>query len=573
MISSYSSAASRTTYSFFAVVFCLIPLLVYGYVFGEVALNINYIAYDDTTVLAVIQGFDQASWAERLKILTALFAEHRLVFLRLVVLSFYYLTGNVNLVGLMLVGNLCWVGCLWIFYRVFRSLELSLWYFVPVPWLWLHIQSFENMFWGISSLCNFGVLFFGLYALYYTAFSSRPVVLSALLCALVATFTYGNGLMIWAVMALLSWMRGQRLFAMLVIATAVVVAYIYFVDFTPITQNLNWRNSRQVKEGLAGFFGFIGSIATLNAYAQDPARLYTAVLLGGVLVGGALLVFHPALPSLLRSLVGKPVTLPPGALFALGIFVFVAITAFAVVYKRIPTDEFVGMFKGRYRMYATLWLVGLYVAILAYRPRWIQASHTLRGAIVLSIFLNLGLLYANLDMAINNRRMAVVQEFNSRYNTDWLGLKMFEMSQEHFETIRAFYGSQDPLAEGWDPRVAGDSLACTGGLFQLDTLLAQDDYLVLRGSGNTYFDATLNYTDGPYVLLKSATHVYALPPNQTALPILSALKRGRYLAGGFSASTHVATIEPGQYRVYMLQRTEARNTLYCTNLTWTREKD
>lgn len=573
MVSWYSSATFRTSYSFFEVLLCLVPLFVYGYIFGEVALNVNYIAYDDTTILSVIQGFDEANWAERWKALTALFPEHRLVFSRLVVLSFYYLTGSVNLAGLMLVGNLCWVGCLWIFYRVFRSTELSLWYFVPVPWLWLNIQSFENMFWGVSSLCNFGVLFFGLYALYYAVFSSRSVVLPALLCALIATFTYGNGLMIWAVMALLSWIRGQRVFAGLVVAVALGVSYVYFLDFAPITQNLDWRSPQQVQEGLTGFFGFIGSLATLDAYDQAPVRLYVAVVLGVVFVVSALLIFWRDLPALFRSLFVKPVSLPSGAMFALGVFVFVAITAFAVVYKRIPTDEFIGMFKGRYRMYSTLWLTGLYLGVLAYRPGWIQQPITLAATVLVGILLHFGLLYGNLDRAINNRRLAIVQEFNSRYNADWLGLKMFTMSQQHFETIRAFYGSQDPLAEGWDPRAPTDSLECAVGAFRLDPLLVEGDYLMLRASGTTYFDATLDYSDGPYVLLKSATHVYALSPNQTALPFLSGLKRGRYLAGGFLATTHLATIQPGQYRIYVLQRTEGRNTLYCTELTWTREAD
>jgi hypothetical protein len=53
------------------------------------------------------------------------------------------------------------------------------------------------------------------------------------------------------------------------------------------------------------------------------------------------------------------------ALFALSIAIFVGITALALTYKRIPTDTFEGMFKGRYRMYSTLWCIALYFAFLA----------------------------------------------------------------------------------------------------------------------------------------------------------------------------------------------------------------
>ncbi len=82
----------------------------------------------------------------------------------------------------------------------------------------------------------------------------------------------------------------------------------------------------------------------------------------------------------------------------------------------------------------------------------------------MAMVLNLVILHGNFAEAVNYRRSAVSQEFNARYNADWLGIRMFSMDQKHFEKIRAYYNSADPLAEGWIPdrfRVKSSATALT----------------------------------------------------------------------------------------------------------------
>jgi hypothetical protein len=550
------------TKTWLALLLCLIPLLIYILVFEAVALNINYVAFDDILILGIIPGFEDASWPDRWRRLTELFPEHRLVFSRSVILLLHSVFGKINMIWPMIVANLCWAGCALVFYRAFKRFQLSLWYFVPVMWLWFNIQSFENIFWGVSSLCNYGVLLFVLSALYFAAYHPKQHYL-ALIFAVLATFTYGNGLMVFPVIGLIAWLMGRKKDFILTVVVTALIAAIYFIDFTPITQNLNFSDPKQVKEGFLGYFGFIGSIATISAY--DATVLTAAVVTGFVFVFAFLFLFRKQAVPLWNAAWGKRIYTNQGALFSLGIIAFTAITTLALVYKRIPTDTFEGMFKGRYRMYSTLWCISLYMGMLSVtsRPLLRIAVTTL---VPLTIFLNLIILESNFVLAVNNRREAITQEFNARYNADWLGLRMFSMDQAHFEKIRAYYHSDDPLAAGWDPRAVVDSLTCSK-IHPPDTVRKKGSNILVSFE-NDFFRAEKDYSDGAYVILKSASHTYAAPANQSIVPLKTTVRRLMYFSKGVTAAFHEATVEPGLYKVYLLVRTNGINTLYCTGKTW-----
>jgi hypothetical protein len=543
---------------------CLVPVVIYALVFKSVALNVNYVAFDDIMILGVIPRFGDAGLAERWRLLTELFPEHRLVFSRSVILLLNALFGKVDLVWPMIVANICWALCALIFYRAFAKLKISLWYFVPVMWLWFNIQSFENIFWGVSSLCNFGVILFFLSALYFTAFHPRKIIFSVFF-ALAATFSYGNGLMVFPVMGLMYLLTGYRKEFLITLAVTIVVAIIYFIDFTPITQNLNFADPKQVKEGFFGLFGFIGSIATLSAYNIPTAMLYLASVTGMIFIAGFIFLYKNEFLKFWDSARLKALYDNKTALFAAGIAVFVGITALALTYKRIPTDTFEGMFKGRYRMYSTLWCVALYLAFLALAKTYtrLKAAPVI---LLITVGLNLVILHCNFADAVNNRRAAIAQEFNARYNADWLGIRMFSMDQKHFEHIRSYYQSADPLAEGWNPQLNLTSIPCDS-LYKPDNIGKTGNNIVIEFQ-QEFFKAKRDFSDGAYVLLKSDKHTYASSQFQAAVPLKTTIRRQMYFSKGAFASFHEANVEPGIYQIYLLVRENGMNRIYCTGSTW-----
>ena len=552
------------TNTLLAVLLSVIPLIIYILAFNTIALNVNYVAFDDILILGVIPGFGEASLLEKWQRLTDLFPEHRLVFSRSIILLLHSTFGRLNLVWAMVIANLCWAGCAFVFYKAFKKLHLSLWYFVPIMWLWFNFQSFENIFWGVSSLCNFGVLLFVITSFYFAAYHPTRITY-ALPFALIATFTYGNGLMSFPVIAVLSLLSGQRRAFFITLAMMAIVAFIYFIDFTPITQNLDFSDPQEVKEGIMGFFGFIGSITTLAAYTADPVKLSIAIATGVLMPITLLWFFQKQWIHLWQAVWNNKPYQNRTALFGIALAMFIAITSLALTYKRIPTDHFEGMFKGRYRMYSTLACISIYFCFLSL-SRISFRQKSLPFIIGLVAVLNLVILHSNFADAVTNRRSAITQEFNARYNADWLGTKMFSMDRTHIEKIRSYYSSEDPLATDWQPNALSASIVCDS-TYNPDLIAVENDHLRISYTED-FFTATKDYTDGGYVVLKSDGHVYAAPLNQQPVPLKTTLRRQMYFAKGGLADFHTANIEPGNYKIYLLKRQNGVNRIYCTEKIW-----
>lgn len=547
-----------------AIALLLVPVLLYVLVFNAVALNVNYVAFDDILILGVIPGFGADSWPEKWRRLTELFPEHRLVFSRSVILLLHSTFGRLNLVWAMVIANLCWAGCAFVFYKAFQKLKLSLWYFVPIMWLWFNIQSFENIFWGVSSLCNFGVLLFVITSFYFAAFHPTRIQYT-LPFAIIATFSYGNGLMAFPIIAVLCLLSGQRKNVFFTILVMAVISFIYFIDFTPITQNLNLSDPKEVKEGIMGFFGFIGSIATFSAYPTDLFKLTLAVAVG-VLMPVVLLILTRNQWNKWWMAVSQNKPYPNQlALFSIALAIFITITSLALTYKRIPIDHFEGMFKGRYRMYSTLACIALYFAFISLTNNTTRRRY-LPFIIVSTIFLNLVILHSNFADAVNNRKSAVAQEFNARYNADWFGTKMFSMDRPHIEKIRAYYNSKDPIAEGWNPANMAEDIRCEGSFAPITVRLMPD--LIRVTYNQDALESIEDYTDGGYILFKSNEHVYVSVLKQQPVPLKTTLRRQMYFSKDVHADMYSATIEPGNYNIYLLKRVNGVNKIYCTNQTW-----
>ncbi len=545
-----------------AISFLLLPALIYLLIFACISLNINYVAFDDIVILGIIPQINEAStWYEGWKALISLFPEHRLVFSRGIVLLLYTLFGHLNLIWLMSIGNICWMLCILFFFHAFKTLQLKLWYFVPIAWLWFNIQSNENIFWGVSSLCNFGVLFFVIGSIYITVFRPDLFVVSIIL-AVFATYTYGNGMLVFPVLLCIHLLRSSYRRLGVTALVFFVITILYFSDFKPITQNLDLTNWVHVREGFLGFFAFFGSIVTLKSSGFSYTTMLISSAVGIIITLLYLLISRSEIVSSLQSVFRKKVALNNVFLFSLGIFLFVIITALALVYKRIPSDGFEGMFKGRYSMYSTLILVSLYFLFLQANIRW--KSKIFRVVLPLSIILNVVITHQNFAVAVEGRRTAIAQEFNARYNRDWHGLRMFEMEQSHYEEIRSFYNSEDPLAEN---KQLFESFSSDSNLdntpFRIDSMLVVNNQLFIQMDIQG-FVVQKDFSDGVYLILKSDQHLYAAPSHQNPVPIKTTIRRLKYFSPKMSGNFHASTVEPGEYEFQILARLNGINKIYKT---------
>ncbi|AXE20538.1 hypothetical protein DR864_23760 [Runella rosea] len=547
---------------------CLLPLILYLLFFQAISLNVNYVAYDDTHVLQIIEQWQKsANWHEKLDWLTVGFPEHRIVFTRSVVLISYWLTGHVNLKSLMMISNGLWIGQLGILFLIFQKIpsssparSLPFAYFIPICWILLCVHSFENIFWGTSSLGNFGLLFFVMMAGYFYA---TPSTLSRLFLALLfsffATFTYGNGLVTFLIGGFLLVLMQRKKMAGITAGAFAATMLLYSLTRAHASPSgLDLTNPSSYGHAVTCFLAFIGSSVNVDVYAPSNLAVWGSVAWGAVLLGGILWLLLKALDLKNFGLKIRhfevTVKMNEVQFFTLFLLLFICLTALGVVYKRAEGDGLIGMFKGRYRMYPTWLLVVGYLLLI----HWLRDSKKwlLPLTIGLSVVFNLLILYYAVAPAVNNRRAAVVQEFNSMYNDDLLGLKMFDLTGEDFRQIQRLY--QPNLFFETTPETAMPKEP-----FLLDSVYFKGDVLTIDYHKD-FIRPTRDFDDGAYIMLQSSKHTYMAAGTQRPLPLKTFIRRGWYWDKGFTASLHRASVAPGPYAILVLLRNNGQNKLYDT---------
>jgi hypothetical protein len=468
----------------------------------------------------------------------------------------------------MILSNVLWVAQLVFLFGVFKKLHFavssasrplplapsSLAYFIPICWILLCVHSFENIFWGTSSLGNFGLLFFVMAAGYFYTQTGKFGLIWALIFSLFATFTYGNGLLTFLIGGfVLALSRRWRDLG------ATVAFFIFTMVLYSLTRahaspsGLDLTNPQNYGLALSCFFAFIGSSANFNVYAPSSLSIWLSVAWGALLFGGIV-------GLLMKNIKLKRFKLELNQLqlFALFLFLFVCLSALGVVFKRAEGDGLIGMFKGRYRMYPTWLLIVGYLLMLNW-GKWLRFRWFLPSAIGVSMLFNLLILYYAIVPAVNNRRMAVAQEFNSMYNPDLLGLKMFDLTGEDFLRLQKLY---QPNLFFKDQEKHPEPLQ-RKKVFQLDSVYFVENNLYINYQKD-FIRPTKDFNDGAYVVLQSLQHTYMGAGIQQALPLKTFIRRGWYWDKGFTATFNRASVAKGNYGLYILLRQDGVNQFLDT---------
>jgi hypothetical protein len=91
-------------------------------------------------------------------------------------------------------------GALVLLYQEHRGTRAPLMFFVPVPWLLFTLRQNENYLWGPQvtvALCAFFAV--ASFTLLKDCDASRPRLAGAVACAIGASLTFSNGLLVWPI--------------------------------------------------------------------------------------------------------------------------------------------------------------------------------------------------------------------------------------------------------------------------------------------------------------------------------------------------------------------------------------
>ncbi|GAB3948275.1 hypothetical protein GCM10028805_22260 [Spirosoma harenae] len=315
--------------------------------------------------------------------------EHRILVGKLITLVFYNLTGTVNFRWLILTAFLFLLGLLSIFYLIFRSTNLPLLAFVPVPFLLLQPQYYLTTTWAITSLQHQVVLAMIVTVLYLLANGDRNRFAIGTGLQVLTSFSMSNGLFGWVAGAVI--LVQQRNWGRLAIwlGLGVTTILLYFHDFKNAQGNDSSITFFLEHPHLVflGFFTFTGGLFDFLPEGSILLRSVLPTLAGFVLIPFMLWLLWTMNISLFRGYSSTNAnynrevsSLWKRRYFFTGCYTFLMVNAVIVAFLR-PRFGYAVMLISNYMIYPALLVILLYLNVLSeeYKitrivDRWIRVG-------------------------------------------------------------------------------------------------------------------------------------------------------------------------------------------------------
>ncbi|MBP6620225.1 MAG: hypothetical protein KA188_08240, partial [Leadbetterella sp.] len=157
---------------------------------------VNYPILDDFGAIVnfMVDYLKTTGFKEIIKLLFSQNNDFRLVVLKLITLTDYYIFGQINFQHLRIIGFSFFLSTLFFFFRLGRFQTSKFYFFLPVPLLLISFAYAEINSLAMESLSHFVVIFFVVSCLYYL-FETKKIVLPILLLFL-GIYSNGNGLLL-----------------------------------------------------------------------------------------------------------------------------------------------------------------------------------------------------------------------------------------------------------------------------------------------------------------------------------------------------------------------------------------
>ncbi len=520
----------------------LIPVGIFFWVWDYYAINIP--KWDDHALKAFLLEYLQApDFSGKIQALFRQHNEHRITLTRFIALLDFEFFGALNFKRLMLYGNIILLGMIALWWVLLRNNKKPFYALIPVPFIWLTLCHYENMYWGMAAVQNFGVVVLSVWALYCCVSRRRgPFILSLVLAAL-ACLTSGNGLLVLPIGAVLLLLapRWRRLIVWLGVSAGYIT--IYFIGFHRSPANPDTHFS--VGSFIKGYLYFLGSFAEAFPVQNHPQA---CLILGAILFLVAISIGFATVFSLVRNRYEYDFAKITD-LFCLGAILFVLGTALIVVYSRVGFG-LEGLLTSRYKIYSFLLLLVAYLyVVIPIRGSFL--SPYVSGIVFLNALYSVFSYHYHLVDAYNLRKYQTTERFNWTYTDRTLEMpEDTALASQLMEKPSVFYDDLLPLIKTASRQsFAGN----TAGLTELSqgTTVKQTSQS-LKISNANYADQRLQ-DSGVYVVLSSAKRYYLFPAlrrrntNRKQLFLHQA-----YFAPGYFADIPFSEVEKDRYALGLL---------------------
>lgn len=420
---------------YFQTALLIAPIAVFFVYFFALRYDIPWFDEYENIPYFLQRFVDANSFGERFDALLKPNNEHRVLYARLVVYGQYLLMGGISFQGLMLWGNLGLVVILWLLYRSTQTLFLgspstrlytdtALFWLLPVPLMLFTAQNYLLTFTAIYTLQYLAIIMLVMLTFFVLALDRPGAFAGALGLGALATFSMGNGILLWPAGVAMLVIRRRWLWLAVWIVFGALCTWLYFRNY-PVQQG-NTEGFAYVLQHpfqtLAGFFIFAGSL--FDFFPGWPVERRAALpLVAGVVLVGVLVWWLVQVVFEWQANPRNVGRLDAGRshfqTFLTGVVLFLLANMALIAVFRIRF--YFGMvLHSSYRTYALiLWAVGYLILVSLLKPqnrvRWIP--------ILWMLFLGINVLsyFTYVPEAVQRRKHMQGLTFNQKYNQIGLG--------------------------------------------------------------------------------------------------------------------------------------------------------
>ncbi len=515
----------------------LIPVGVFFWVWEYYAISIP--KWDDHALKAfLVEYLDASTFSEKIATLFQQHNEHRISVTRFVALLDYKIFGALNFKRLMFYGNLTLLGVVALWWVLLKNNQKPLYALIPVPFIWLTLSHYENMYWGMASVQNFGVVALVLWTVYCVVSRRRELFILALGLAGLACLTSGNGLLVLPIGAVLLFLapRWRRLIIWLVVSGLYLFVYFYSYQSSPANPDAKFGLGLFLK----GFLYFLGSFAESFPVQNHQNACF---ILGGILLLVAISIASTTLFRIVKNRYEYDFAKITD-LFCLGVLIFVLGTSLVVVYTRVGFG-LDGLLTSRYKIYSFLLLLVAYLyVVIPIRGSFL--SPYVSGIVFFNALYSIFSYHYHLVDAFNLRKFQTTQYFNANYPDRTLAhYQDTTLAGTLAEQPVVFYQKWLPLIQVASRQSFSGQTAGLSGLAKSTSVKTTAESFIV--SNPTYQSQRLQ-DSGVYFVLSSAKRYYLFPAyRQRNTNRKQLFLNQTYFAAGFQSEISFSEVEPGRY--------------------------
>ena len=333
-----STARSQKNGLFYLLL--IIPIFLFYGLFFRFLKNTPYID-DFYWYFNFIDQFDQApTFSEKLNVFLKPYNQHRHYIQRLLSLLSILFSGELNIYFFTLLGNSI---LLFFIYYLLQPTAKNIAGVVFATWLFFQPVSFMNYY--TFAFFNLPVLLFSL--LFIRAMVLRANLLWIIFLGLLATFSNGNGLLVWVLGILLSFIKADYKHLFIFSTILITLLILFYLQNTFYLQNIQADTSRVINVKFfidsALYFiqihaGFLNWSAYGLSWMAIPIGVLILFLFGKILINRT--VVHE------RS----------GQLYVLYFLLFLSLSMGLISVGRVSVDGLIANVIDHYRLYPCLFL-------------------------------------------------------------------------------------------------------------------------------------------------------------------------------------------------------------------------